>query len=193
MDTSKAYEELLKRRLGVLRILWFAMTVSIVTLLVAGYVVSMQGETPSVPSPLLRLGLDAAGIALALAGIGLKAFVFSRERLEERLKAPVNVEAMATDRESNSFSQSLFDELRTLSDAELRVVGLLNWYSTPYIILLSLNECVAIFGLVLTVLTYQPVEMLPFLAAAAFLNASLYPHPRRTVEEAESLARNLLR
>ena len=73
------------------------------------------------------------------------------------------------------------------------MVGLLNWYSTPYIILLSLNECVAIFGLVLTVLTYRPVEMLPFLAAAAFLNARLYPHPRRTVEEAESLARNLLR
>jgi hypothetical protein len=191
MDRSVAYEDLLKRRLGVLRTLWFAMTMSLVTLLVAGYVVSMQGETPSYPSPLLRLGLDAAGIVLALAGIGLKAFAFSRERLAERLKLPVSIEAMAGDQASNGLSRASIDELRMLSDAELKVVGFLYGYSALYIVLLAINECVAVFGLILTLLTYQPTEMLPFLAAAVFLNARLYPHPRRTVEEAEALVRNL--
>ena len=53
----------------------------------------------------------------------------------------------------------------------------------PTIICLSLNEAMAICGLVVGVVSARPLWCLPFLAVATVLNLLVYPDVERTAED----------
>ncbi len=186
MNGSNLYEDLLKQRFQTLRILWIMMTVSIAIYCVVGIIVSMNGDASGDIGG-LRLGLDAVAVSSALGSVVFKMVAFSRDRLAERLKQPVNLEAQATRRDTGAVDGEQLEKLESLSDPERKVYGLIGWYQFRFVILLALHESIAIYGLILTIVTHQVEEMLPFAAVALFLNIRLFSHPRLVVEECESL------
>jgi hypothetical protein len=77
------------------------------------------------------------------------------------------------------------EQLKTMSEAEQKVACLLTWYMPRYILMLAFNESVAMFGLVLTILNRNLMDMLPFAAASIVLNALTFLHPKSVLETAE--------
>jgi hypothetical protein len=165
MVLGKSFEELLGHRMMVLKVIWMALTASILVYAGVGYIVSVNadpknaGDVPRV----FQMSIFAVAVMTALGSVALKTFLFSPGKIEARL-----VSAKGDDKEQ-------------------RLLNLFGWYFPRYIVILALDESVAVYGLVLTLVTLQPSEMIPFMAVALFLNARVFMHPRNTLDEAESI------
>lgn len=191
MDRTTTYEDVLNRRLRVMRMLWFAFSGSVLIYLAVGYLVTMAGRPAPPNIAVLRLALDAVGVITALGVIVFKMVAFTREQVSKRLAEPARLEQIAGTPNTGEPDAAVVERLRSLSEKEQKLLGFIAWYQIRFILVLALNESIALLGLVLTILTGSPSEMLPFLGVALFLNARMFFHPQQMVEDAELAAERM--
>ena len=189
------FETTLRKKRTLMRILAAAMAFSVVLYGVIAWFLSAQAEVapPAEPGIALRVPLGAVGIFVGLMTIALRTVLFSRERLEARLAAPADLEKAAVNPQTRKVDTALLERLRTMTEAEQKLIGLIAWYQTPYIVMLALSESIALFGLVLSILSKSPFEMIPFAVVSLFLIVRTAMHPSILVDEAESVLQRMLR
>jgi hypothetical protein len=155
-----------------IRILWAALMASVVMLGVVSFVVSGQGHSPQF-AMLIGLGVSAvaeAVMSFVLPANGLKTGfrTFSAETVER--SAPGDESAMFG---GQATTQKVFKHPGKAFKA-----GLIR-YQTAFILSLALSEAVAINGVILAQLGFDPVEFLPFVAVGFLLMAIRYPTEER--------------
>jgi hypothetical protein len=183
MRGSDAFESMMSKKMTLLKIVWTALTGSIFLYGIVGYAIAIAGPPAETGDTfrIIRYAMYFIGVLTGLLALGLKGFLFSRERVQAALEAPLDLQFLARDR-TGQVNRNHLDNLRKMPENEQRLLGLTNWYLARYIAVLALNESVAIYGFVLAMVSHRPGEMLPFLAAALFLNAMMFAHPRNLLE-----------
>jgi hypothetical protein len=189
------YVTSLNKKRTLMRILAAAMMFSVILYVVVAWFLSVQPEAapPTEAGTMLRIPLGVVSICIGLAVIALRTILFSRERLERQLAAPPNLEKAAVNPQTRKVDPALLESLKTMTEAEQKLISLITWYQTPYIVMLALSESIAIFGLVLSIVSKSPFEMLPFAVVSLFLVIRTAMHPAILIDEAESVLQRLHR
>lgn len=139
----------MKQALLTQRIVWGALMASVVIYGVVAYVLSTTNE-PQPIDPTLRWALAAAAVFTAMASITLR-----------RIKLPALAE-----------EPSPYHRAAPVEAAPPEVLGEL---MTAYILTWALSEAVAVFGLVLAIISYTYEAYLPYALAALILQATNPP------------------
>ncbi len=173
----------------VMMMIWVVLTASIFVSAIVGYFIAGKGMTSNTGEigSALRIPLYVAGGIVAMVSMGLRIFLFSEEWLAGVLSKPVALERFASRRQGAGMMSTPLKDLRSMKEDEQKVMGLLNWYFGRYILILALNEGIVAFGLVLTLFTADPTEILTFLAVGLLLNAMMVGHPKSLIEDAEGI------
>ncbi len=172
-----------------MRIIAVAMIVSVGMYVAIAWFLSIQPEAgpPPVGPPPLRLPLAVAGIVVSLAAVGYRFALFTDERIESRLRGPIDLTRAALDPKTLKTDPALLESLQTMSEAEQRTISFLAWYVTPYILQLALGESVVLLGLVLAMVSKNPFEMLPFAVISVFLIIRAAMHPGLVLNQVKSI------
>ena len=85
---------------------------------------------------------------------------------------------------SFNVNNDLVAKLEALNSFELRVYAVLRSLQISMIVSLTLNEVIALFGLVLAFMAKNLVEIVPFAAAAIMLNLLSIPRLQATADRA---------
>lgn len=175
---SDALRKLLGQSTLVLKLMWLALTASIFLYVLASWMsigagaAEWRGTSAAGPMPIV-LGV----LALSDAALSFYAYTFllAPTRLAKRLAKNTSPEKIATNRETGVVDPARADRIRALDPQEQPLAALPAKLFAPYIIVWSLNESVAIFGLVLAFTTDTVYFILPFAAVAVLLNLAMYP------------------
>ncbi|MCP4674786.1 MAG: hypothetical protein GY854_04580 [Deltaproteobacteria bacterium] len=162
MRTSSEFEQLIKSRTFVSKILWFALTFSILIYVFVAYQVALQNTDtePAELNAMFKQIMYAVAAATVCGSLIARAVLFSESRLKNMLQS--------TDEQMSS------GESDKISANELRALGLFARLFTPYIVILAINESVVIYGLILSFMAHRGDEILPFALAAIVLNATMF-------------------
>lgn len=90
---------------------------------------------------------------------------------------PANVRALALDPRTRRVDPDRLRRLEALVPAEQQAFGIALRLQTHTIVVLALNEGVAVLGVILSLLTRTPAAILPFALAATVLNLFVFPRP----------------
>lgn len=185
----------LKKKRTLLRILAVAMMVSVVIYTVVAWFLSVQAEADptAAKSIALRLPLGIVGIVTGLASIAVRIVWVSTERMERRLAGAPDLERAAIHPQTRKLDHELLESFKTMTLPEQKIIGLMTWYQVPYIIMLALSESIALFGLVLAILSRTPSEMLPFAAVSLLLIIRTALHPGIVLDQADSILQRMPR
>lgn len=110
------------------------------------------------------------GIALGVASFIYWRFFFSEVNLRKILKNPKNP----------TQTEDTADDVTTSSDS--RLLRIFPKYLVSCIICWSVNESIALLGLILMTQAQDPVKTVPFLLIAVSLNLVMFPRPTKIVE-----------
>jgi hypothetical protein len=180
MQSSSFYQAHVAKQLLNMKTIGAAIIISVPVYIVAGFlIIKDMGQGEIATSGLnLKLPLMAVGCLVAFISIAIRLYVVSNEQLEKTLAAPLNLERAARRPKTGSVDTVLLNQLEAMSEAEQKVVCLMMWYQTRYILMLAFNESIVLFGLVLAIVNRNVMEMVPFAAASIFLNGLTFLHPK---------------
>ena len=98
-------------------------------------------------------------------------------------------EALARDPRRGIVDGERLQKIQSLTSAERKLLRLCGLFFASFIIRLSMNEAIAIYGVVLAFLSRSLIPMLPFAVAAIALNVACRPRIDPFLERATYLAR----
>jgi len=184
---SPALLELMKPQLLTLRIIWAALTVSIpLYVFVAWWLAHRPG--PDVPLPPAMVWAFALGaVPLVMASFLLPRALLSAERLRAVMAAPAPSPEPGRDPRTGRPDARRARLLAQVSARERSLLQLGRVAPTPVLIRLVLNEAVALFGFVLSVLSRDFAPAVPFAAVALALNLAAWPRFEPLLERARTL------
>lgn len=186
---TSAFRNARKNLMRVMMMIWVALTASIFVYAIVGYFIAAK-RVPAIPGDTgerLRVFLYIAGGIVAMVSMGLRVFLFSREWLEGVLSRPVDLHRLANRRQAAGTVSTRLEDLESMSADEQKVIGLLHWYFSRYVLILALNESIVVLGLILTLVTANATEILVFLAVGLLLNAIMVGHPKSLIDDAEGI------
>ena len=174
MEHSEQYQLVLNEIMKTSRVLWFYLTGFILVYILAAYFVrfSIQEMKPEA-MVLFRYCLYGIGTLAAILVLILKKYSTSKKRISLQL----NKESKANDFSFKLFSRRLKrDQLKnmtTLTEKELKLIGLASRYFWLLVVILALCEAIAIWGLILAWMI-KPLEIAPFAVVSILLCLSIY-------------------
>jgi len=176
MRTSPEFEELLKPRVFATQILWSALTFSILIYVFIAYKVEANNAEsgPAALEPVMLYAMYAVAALTVIGSLVIRSVFFSQTRLKKMLSKEVSVERLALNPQTGQLDQTRAEKIKRMSGNELKAIGLTGQMFTPFIFILALNESVAIYGLILSFLSFRGEVMLPFAAAAIMLNVMMF-------------------
>jgi hypothetical protein len=184
---SRELEELLGQSERVRRILWIALTATIVVYLAVAYAVA--GE-PRPLAPGLEMALAFASMGVAAFSLATPRVLLSDERLDRYLAEEPSSSPLATRPRTGQVDPVLLARVERLPAAERRLLGLAQLFFVPFVVRLVLNESIAMLGLVIALVSSQPGRMLPYAGAAIVLNLLTSPSLDPLLERAASRTRS---
>ncbi|MCG8334785.1 MAG: hypothetical protein MJE63_09730 [Proteobacteria bacterium] len=191
MSYSTQFEEVLRSRSQIIRILWFALTGSILIYIVLGYVAPVNsGSEPTELDPTFKNLLYIVGFLTAISSQLIKKFVFSDERVIARLSNDIKPSDLAINTQTNEVNEKELQKLNELSEKELKIISLVPYYFTPFIIQMALYDAVTIFGLLLSFMSHNFVEILPFAIVSLFLCLTTYNGLNKLIEKGKIILDN---
>ncbi len=180
---SETLKQVLKPRILVMNILWFALTLTILLYVVLAYVLNLTGQPAQPFENSLRTALYLIAGAIGVLSLLLRSRLLSEGHIYDKLKEEVDPQALATNRETGEIDQERLKIIKSLTPLEMKVVGLSGMYFTAMIISLAMNEAVAIFGLLLAILERRPEPVIPFAVAGLALNLIIFPRFSQFVDK----------
>lgn len=167
-------------------LIYCALFASLAIYVVVAFLVMDGAATPGSAGENLRIPLTLAAISTGGASILLPRFLRSDAMLRRVLDAQPNLARLATNTDGRTDPDRL-RALQTFDDASLRLMAIAQRWMPMQILGCALAESVAIFGLVLALITQQPTQIVPFAIAAAILMGSHFPRLPALIAHASEL------
>ncbi|HKP85998.1 MAG TPA: hypothetical protein VJZ26_07880 [Blastocatellia bacterium] len=146
---SETLNQRLRPRMFTLRVLWFAMTTTILFFVLVAYLMAAQNETsPASVGTGLRTTFYAIAVGCAVASFLLRRAFFSKFRSANAQTGQVD---------------------------EAKVMKMTVRYFTSMLLSLALHEVITICGMMLCVLEQKFEPILPFAAFSILLNLLVFP------------------
>lgn len=184
MMDSESLNKVLRPRTLTLRILWAAMTMTILFFVLVTYFITGQNQTEPVPiQNELRMVFYAIAVIAPVAAYFLRRRMLSSERLQSAMGMKVDLLAMATDSETGVTDEARLAEMKKLNPLELKAITLSGRYFTAMLLSLALHEVVALCGMMLAMLEQRFEAILPFAAVAIALDLLIYPCLDKFIEQ----------
>lgn len=180
---SETLKQVLRPRILVMNILWFALTLTIPLYVGLAYFLNPAGQPAQPVENSLRLALYLIAGSVAVLSLLLRSRSLSEGRIYDKLKEEVDPQALATNRETGEIDQERLKTIKSLTPLEMKVAGLSGMYFTTLLIGLAMNESVALFGMILAVLERRPEPIIPFAVAALALNLIIFPRFNQFVDK----------
>jgi hypothetical protein len=175
-------------------VLWFALTAAIVLYLLVAFLTvgNIAGSSASI-DPIIRYVLTL--ISLSVGGISLLYWRHSRSNtgLQRLLARDIGLQDLqkkanklvVQSRTNGSPDQKTLSQLSTLTAFDRRRYAVAVDLFLPFLINLALNETVALLGLVLSLLSRDLWQILPFAAGAILMNIYMLPKLENLMERCE--------
>jgi hypothetical protein len=172
---SETLKRVLRPRILVMNILWFALTLTILLYVGLAYFLNPEGQSAQPVENSLRLALYLIAGSTAVLSLLLRSRSLSEGRIYDKLKEEVDPQALATNSETGEIDQERLKIIKSLTPLEMKAAGLSGMYFTTMLISLAMNEAVALFGMLLAVLERRPEPVIPFAVAGLALNLLIFP------------------
>lgn len=183
---SRELSTLVKPTMFILTIIWFVLVASVAIYVLTCFIIT-QGQDPRpVDAPVLYVMIAAACIAGAASWMA-PGFLLSNERIRKHMRGDVDLEALATSPQTHVLDEDRLARLGELSEIDQRLVSLPRLYFVPFVIGIALAESVAIFGMVLTILTANGTYVVPFAIASVALMLLRFPRLEPLFDRARRL------
>lgn len=179
---SETLKRVLRPRVFVMKLLWAAMTFTILLYVGLAYFLNAQGQPPQPVDNSLKIALYLIAGAIAVLSLLLRSRMLSEGHIYDKLKEEVDPQGLATDRETGQIDQERLQTIKKLTPLEMKVIGLSGMYFTALIMSLAMNEAVALFGMLLAILEQRVEPVIPFAAAALALNLLIFPRFNQFVD-----------
>jgi F0F1-type ATP synthase membrane subunit c/vacuolar-type H+-ATPase subunit K len=179
---SNELSDLLRPTTLVLRVIWVAITMSIAIYVLVLYLIPF-GEVSAVDGSGVTTVLYAAAAALAVVALFYRQRAFSAERLQRIAEQPVDARSLAVDPQSRDVDPERLQRIEALAPEEQRALAVAHALRTRTIVVLALNEGVAVIGFVAALLAQSPPVILPFAVTAVALNLFVFPRPQAVAEQ----------
>ena len=186
---SPELRELLRPALRVNAMLRWILTASIFVYGLAACLVLERSPAPAVVSELFHLAFGCVAILTGLGSLLVERVLLSDARLQEAMRSDPDPEALARDPRRGIVDGERLQKIQSLTSAERKLLRLCGLFFASFIIRLSMNEAIAIYGVVLAFLSRSLIPMLPFAVAAIALNVACRPRIDPFLERATYLAR----
>ena len=180
---SGKLREILKSNQVTQVVIWFAFTLS----LGVYWFVIKQNVQSTADVQQLRLFFPFVAFAEGIASVMIWIYCRSETRIKQKLSAPLNPSTLAMLR----YRPNFLKELESLPQFEQRLCGVISSLAIFFIISLVLNESIAIFGLVASMMSASPEAYLPYAFAALLLNIFMFPRMEGVIEKALALKNEL--
>jgi len=189
---SQEFRSLIAPHARTLNIIWLAFLVAPAIYLVMAWFLTRQPKAvaATVDPVLLQALMGVVGLGLAAGSFAYRKRALGRPVLERRLQAGPPSTVGASGREQAGLV-AMMAGTSSLADSEKRLAWLFPHYQTTMIIACAMREALAVFGLVLTIITGSFVQMVPWAAAAMVLILAQPPRPASFLEETLPVARGL--
>jgi len=187
---SSQFKDLIHPNVLVQRVVWIAITGSIIFYFVFVYIFVREGRTQAFEkSEGLEAVLYAAAAITAICSILYRRYSLSDERLTKILNREIDIRTLAKSSGTGTSEHEKLARLEALSDFEKKVLSLMCDLQKSTHINLIINETVAILGLVLAFLSGDPLKIIPFGIVSLLLNIWMFPRPEAILEKAQNLFR----
>ena len=186
---SPIFRELTTQKLLIQKIIWAALTGSILVYGGVAYALPELGEAIDGGAQDISIFFVALAIASGVGSLFLRKFLFSDEGIKRQLEKPIDPKQLSTDRQTGQLNEEKLNKIESLNEFEQKLLSLLNWYFVPNLVCWGLNESIAIYGLVLAIFEGSPNTLLPFAGAALLLNFTMFPKFDSIVGKARNLSR----
>lgn len=185
LDSRTLILKMAKAQFLVAKIIWSAITFSILVLCFVGYnIISFKTNKLSVaPSSFENYSQTFLFIALGLAVVAyiLKLKILSREALDKILTTPLTPQQISFHQRSrqNPMPPELREHIDKVSLQDLAPLRTVMWHNPRMILLLVLHEAIAILGFVSVSISRDPQSIWAFAVIAMVLNLSIFPDSRK--------------
>jgi hypothetical protein len=169
-----------------MKLLWAMMTFTILLFVGMAYFLSLQGQPPQPVDNRLKMALYLIAGAIAALSLLLRSRMLSEGHIYDKLKEEVDPQGLATNRETGQIDQERLQTIKKLTPLEMKVIGLSGMYFTALLLSLTMNEAVALFGMLLAILEQRAEPVIPFAAAALALNLLIFPRFNQFVDRVMS-------
>ena len=183
MNLSENFTKEVKSNLRIHDIVWFASASAIFLYTFLSYIV-LQNSTaqPRIDSA-NSIIFYIIGIVLACIALFLKKLLFDKSKIETQLDKNIDIENLATNNETGEIDEQRLNLFSSFTENEVKLYSLIKWHMTPYIIVLSIIDAIAIVGLVLSFMLIKFSVILPFAIGALLLNFFLLRHVYSILEK----------
>lgn len=186
---SPTLRELLRPALLIHTFFWWILTACIVFYVVLAWILARAPDAPAAVASSIELALAGFAIATGAASLLLPRFWLSDERLRSVLASPPDLEALARPQGSSARDELRLQAIQTLTAQEQKLLALPGFYFPCFLVRMVLNESVAVYGLILTILSHTFESVLPFATAGLLLNLVSRPRIEPLLERASHLVR----
>jgi hypothetical protein len=185
---SPVVRELLRPAIFVHSMLWGLLTASIFFYGVIAYLLAQKSAGPTDLQDGLQLALAGVAVLTGLGSLVVPRILLSDDRLREAMRKEPDPEVLAQHSRPGAVSDERLRQIQSLSSADRKLLQLPGLYFTPFILRLVINESIAIYGLVLALISHSFEPMIPFAVAAIALNLTCMPRIEPMLDRAARLA-----
>ena len=161
----------------------------LIYILAAYYVTFSIQEMKPEAMVLFRYSLYCIGALAAILVLILKRYSTSKKRISAQLNKVSKASDFAVKFFTRRLKPGLLKNMVSLTEKELKLIGLASRYFMLSVVILALCEAIAIWGLILAWMI-KPMEILPFVAVSMLLCLSVYNGPVRVTEEGIMILEN---
>ncbi len=173
---SNELDDLLRPLALAQKVIWIAITMSILIYTVVLYMIHASGSQ-SADGGQVHVVFYAIAALLAIAALIYRQRAFSDDRLRGITEKPVATRSLAINPQTRRVDAERLRRIESLPPKEQGVLNLAQSLTIPTIVVLALNESIAIVGFVAAFLTHNPTAILPFAILAIALNLFVFPRP----------------
>lgn len=173
---SEAFTSLIRPIRTVRTVVWIALNVAIpLYVAVAWLQFGAPSTTVGAFSHPMALPLVTIAVAAAIAGRVLPSALFPPQRLRDLMSRDADLPELARNPQTRAVDDQRLAALEALPPHEQRLIAVAQASLTPFIVQLALQESVALWGLVLAILSKSAAAVIPFAAVALLLNLMVSP------------------
>ncbi len=175
--------DLLKRRMVVMKILWAAITMSILILVFVTFQIKPPTQTP----PVLELNIPFVAIAVLVSflSFALRRWTYLPKRFQSCFGKTHKPEDFAQNPQTGQIDENRLQEIKRVPEGELSFLSLPGPIFVPFILSLVLSEALTLCGFVMSNSAHEPSLIIPYAVTGLVLNLFHFPTLSKIVEAGE--------
>jgi hypothetical protein len=187
---SDTLKELLRPLELVPRVIWAALTLSMLIYVCVVYYMAQAGQLSSVVNAEVAKGLltvcPLVAAVLACVSFLVRRLPLSERLVKARLASPIELSCHFTNPQTGLVNEQKRAKIESLSQREKKLLQVSTMCFPPTLLSMVVNEAIVILGLLLAILTGAPTAIVPYALIGITLNAVMFPSIRTFVEKVQS-------